>query len=126
MGASNPADPMGSFPADTIGTIMRDRSSAVYPNSASMRRRSGTERPTCLPEERRSRSRRFLSSQSLYGNALASASLISASRTILPAAVSMTSIFPGLRRPVSTTSSGETGMTPASDAITTVPSRDTV
>ncbi len=48
--------------------------------------------------------------------------MISASRRILPVDVSTMIIFPGLRRPVSTTSSGRNGITPASDARTIMPS----
>ena len=121
-GASNPVEPIGSLPVETMGSITRTTSSDVYPNSARLRFRSGKARPTCLPEDSASSSRRFFSSQSRYGYAEARASLISWSRRILPAFVSTMIILPGLRRPVSTTSSGRMGMTPASEARIIMPS----
>ena len=79
-------------------------------------------RPTCLPDDNVPRSRRFCSSQSRYGYAVARASLISASPMMRPWSVSTSSIFPGLRRPVSTTFTASSGMTPASDARIIMPS----
>ena len=63
-GASYPVDPMASLPVSTMGCMTLSTSSEEYPNSASLTCMSSTERPTCLPEDSLSRSRRFFSSQS--------------------------------------------------------------
>ena len=50
-----------------MGSMTFVRSSVEYPNSARSLSQPSTLRPTCLPDERDPRSRRFCSSQSRYG-----------------------------------------------------------